>query len=105
MAHSITPGPARRNRDSRGQLLEQEPCRVCGRHAMHRARARNLFERVRKLYTPMRPFECHNCGSREWMVALQFPKTTERVEDRFDPTSLDRSLDRTRLNRTPEGER
>jgi hypothetical protein len=75
--------------------MEQDPCVACGSSNIHRSRPRNLYERVKKLYTPSRPFHCHDCGWRGWLQPLQSPGTASVVSEAapdLDLTALDAVL-------------
>jgi UDP-GlcNAc:undecaprenyl-phosphate GlcNAc-1-phosphate transferase len=51
-------------------VLESEPCVKCGGRNVHRSHARGIYERVRKVHTPARPFRCDDCGWRGWLLPV-----------------------------------
>ncbi|MFA6233136.1 MAG: hypothetical protein WC824_02955, partial [Bacteroidota bacterium] len=44
------------------------PCRKCGEFALYRSRARTLGELLKKQLTRKRPYRCHRCGWRGWLM-------------------------------------
>jgi FlaA1/EpsC-like NDP-sugar epimerase len=49
-----------------------QPCPRCGADNLHRSRARNISERVRRSFTARRLFRCDGCDWRGWLVPLEF---------------------------------
>lgn len=85
----------------RPRLVEQEPCRVCASANVHRSRARNVFERLRKMHTALRPFQCHDCGWRGWLLPLQFASQGSTRSSDPSLASLDPQLDPEPTTGTP----
>jgi FlaA1/EpsC-like NDP-sugar epimerase len=50
----------------------EQPCPNCQLQTLHRSRARNLPERIRRRVSVRRLFRCTNCDWRGWLVPLQF---------------------------------
>jgi hypothetical protein len=53
-------------------VIGTQPCLSCGSRNVHRSKARNLYERFKKLHTSHRLFRCHDCGWRGWLLPLQY---------------------------------
>jgi predicted RNA-binding Zn-ribbon protein involved in translation (DUF1610 family) len=49
-------------------IIGAQPCLSCGSRNVHRSKARNLYERFKKLHTATRLYRCHDCGWRGWLV-------------------------------------
>ena len=49
-----------------------QPCPHCGSSRLHRSRARNLPERVRRNFSARRLFRCDDCEWRGWLIPLDF---------------------------------
>jgi hypothetical protein len=43
---------------------------------VHRSKARNVYERVRKNRTDRRLYRCEECGWRGWLIPLEFGSRT-----------------------------
>jgi FlaA1/EpsC-like NDP-sugar epimerase len=48
-----------------------QPCPRCGADNLHRSRARNISERVRRSFTARRLFRCDGCDWRGWLMPLE----------------------------------
>lgn len=46
-------------------------CPECRMSFLHRSHARSYFERSRRSWSDKRPFRCHGCGWRGWLVPAQ----------------------------------
>jgi hypothetical protein len=57
--------------------VRSEPCPSCRSANLHRSKARNLYERLRKSHTPTRLFRCLDCGWRGWLLPLEFSTALE----------------------------
>ena len=76
-------------------VIGAEPCRSCGSRNVHRSKARNLYERFKKLHTATRLYRCHNCRWRGWLLPLEHAPIvgSDAFADLCDLTSLDRLFD------------
>jgi UDP-GlcNAc:undecaprenyl-phosphate GlcNAc-1-phosphate transferase len=52
--------------------LGRQRCPSCNQPAAYRSKARNVFERFRKVRTNKRLYRCEECGWRGWVVPLEF---------------------------------
>jgi UDP-GlcNAc:undecaprenyl-phosphate GlcNAc-1-phosphate transferase len=52
--------------------LGSQLCPSCGKSAAFRSKARNSFERFRKVRTQKRLYRCEECGWRGWLLPLEF---------------------------------
>lgn len=43
-------------------------CPNCGEFEYHKSHSRNIFERIRKTFLHQRPYRCHNCNFRGWIL-------------------------------------
>ena len=43
------------------------PCPKCGVYDYHKSHMRNVFEQLRQLILPQRPYRCHSCNYRSWV--------------------------------------
>jgi FlaA1/EpsC-like NDP-sugar epimerase len=82
VAKTSLPGdgvPAACARPSEGPA--EQPCPSCQSRSLHRSRARNFAERVRRSYSPKRLFRCADCSWRGWLLPLEFgdPAAVEPV--------------------------
>jgi hypothetical protein len=70
-----------------------EPCPKCQSLTLHRSKARTLAERIRRNFSPQRPFRCAKCDWRGWLRPLHFGEAG-RVESAPAPdfASLDAAL-------------
>jgi hypothetical protein len=55
---------------------DRQPCPSCKGWRVHRSKARNLYERIRKSQTDRRLYRCEACGWRGWLVPLDFAVRT-----------------------------
>ena len=55
---------------------DSQPCPSCKGWRVHRSKARNLYERVRKSRTDRRLYRCEECGWRGWLIPLEFGART-----------------------------
>ena len=55
----------------RPSFAESEPCARCGSRNLRRSRTKGVYERLRKLHTPARPFRCDDCAWRGWLLPLE----------------------------------
>jgi UDP-GlcNAc:undecaprenyl-phosphate GlcNAc-1-phosphate transferase len=69
-------------------LFEAEPCARCGGRNVHRTRVKGVYERFRKLHTPMRPFRCDDCSWRGWLLPLEHASSIDEIVE-SDLRSLD----------------
>ena len=77
-AHELDPAPmsaplashATSDASSTLPIWVAEPCPSCGKRDVHRSKARNAYERIRKTHTAKRLFRCHKCGWRGWLIPL-----------------------------------
>ena len=60
--------------DSAGH--DSQPCPSCKGWRVHRSKARNIYERVRKSRTDRRLYRCEECGWRGWLIPLEFGART-----------------------------
>ncbi len=66
-----------------------QPCPSCKGWRVHRSKARNLYERLRKSRTDRRLYRCEECGWRGWLIPLEFgARTRIDVPSRPDLRSL-----------------
>jgi predicted RNA-binding Zn-ribbon protein involved in translation (DUF1610 family) len=49
-------------------------CPKCHSFAIYRSRPRGLIERVRKHFTALRPYRCHSCEWRGWLLCIRYVK-------------------------------
>ena len=84
LLHAASPVPV--VMDARGQH-GSEPCPACRSSNVHRSKARNVFERLRKLRTHKRLHRCAGCGWRGWLIPLEF--STPVVPDATQPLRLE----------------
>jgi hypothetical protein len=61
-------------------------CPKCGSPRVHRSRTRNVWERLRKNFTPGRIHRCHGCGWRGWGPTTSEPARPEDHQDLVHPT-------------------
>jgi predicted RNA-binding Zn-ribbon protein involved in translation (DUF1610 family) len=54
-----------------------QPCPSCHVAMAHRSKARNLYERFRKVRTHKRLFRCEKCSWRGWVTPLEFGRPAE----------------------------
>jgi len=67
-------------------------CQHCQSHRVHRSRARNRIEELRKYFTTKRLHRCHACGWRGWAdvnAALITSGPEEAQAPPLDMTLLD----------------
>jgi UDP-GlcNAc:undecaprenyl-phosphate GlcNAc-1-phosphate transferase len=70
-------------------------CPSCKRLHVHRSKARNAIERLRKFTTDRRLFRCEDCGWRGWLIPLEFGSHLDvGTTSRFDPATLDAAVHR-----------
>jgi hypothetical protein len=60
----------------------EQPCPHCHGLTLHRSKARNLPERIRRSFSPQRLFRCSSCDWRGWLLPLQFSEA-----DTAEPSS------------------
>lgn len=76
-------------------------CPSCGSSRVFPSRLRSTGERVRRLFTGMQPYRCHQCDWRRWRrVAVHLPPTSGETtpnelrvrtpQASLAPTDLDR---------------
>jgi predicted RNA-binding Zn-ribbon protein involved in translation (DUF1610 family) len=46
-------------------------CPACRGYAIYRSKLRG-FERVKKIFTDERPYRCHDCGWRGWLLNIRY---------------------------------
>jgi uncharacterized protein with PIN domain len=51
---------------------DSQPCPSCKGWHVHRSKARNVYERLRKSQTDRRLYRCEECGWRGWLLPLEF---------------------------------
>jgi FlaA1/EpsC-like NDP-sugar epimerase/lipopolysaccharide/colanic/teichoic acid biosynthesis glycosyltransferase len=76
-------------------------CTQCRRGRLHRSRARNVLERMRRLLTTARLFRCNECGWRGWTIPLDFGVPAPLHDTTLQAESLD-VLDAVRHERSTE---
>lgn len=75
-------------------LETSEPCPSCREKRLHRSRARNLQERMRRSWTPKRLFRCDACGWRGWLLHMErFAAGEESEAAPVDLTGLDDGME------------
>jgi predicted RNA-binding Zn-ribbon protein involved in translation (DUF1610 family) len=71
---------------------ESQPCPSCKGWRVHRSKARNVYERLKKSQTDRRLYRCEECGWRGWLIPLEFgARTWIDVPSRPDFHSLTQS--------------
>jgi UDP-GlcNAc:undecaprenyl-phosphate GlcNAc-1-phosphate transferase len=85
---------APREREAEPQMTPgQQLCPACRRHAAYRSKARNVFERFRKVRSRKRLYRCDGCGWRGWMLPLEFaPQPVAVPVESPDFGALDRTV-------------
>ena len=58
-------------------------CPACGSSRIYPSRLRSTSERLRRLFTGMQPYRCHQCDVRRW------GRVAVRIPDRGGETSPD----------------
>ena len=43
-------------------------CPNCGQHDYHKSHIKNIVERIRKYILHQRPYRCHDCNYRGWVL-------------------------------------
>ena len=43
-------------------------CPKCGEYDYHNSHTRNIIERIRKIVLHQRPYRCHSCNYRGWII-------------------------------------
>lgn len=67
-------------------------CPGCGGRDIHRSNVRTMYERAKKAYSMRRPFRCHGCGWRGWMMPSQPFEAITLVPGKPDLAGLDRMV-------------
>jgi UDP-GlcNAc:undecaprenyl-phosphate GlcNAc-1-phosphate transferase len=77
------------------KVIGAQPCLSCGSRNVHRSKARNLYERFKKLHTAARLYRCHDCGWRGWLLPLEYAPiiAPEAIPEPGDLTALDSLFD------------
>jgi hypothetical protein len=73
------------------KVIGTQPCLSCGSRNVHRSKARNLYERFKKLHTAARLYRCHDCRWRGWLLPLEYAPiiAPEAIPEPGDLTALD----------------
>lgn len=70
--------PEETSSTGREDLPPGQRCPACQLPRFYRSQARFPLERLRKAFTARRPFRCHSCGWRGWILAME-PAVTYTV--------------------------
>lgn len=62
-------------------------CPNCRSFAIYRSRPHGLVERVRKYFTALRPYRCHTCQWRGWLLCIRYVKYPLPEPFSHDPES------------------
>jgi CoA-binding domain len=78
---TVTPAPSVDFQIAAVAHFGAQPCPSCRLAMAHRSKARNIYERFRKLRTDKRLFRCEKCNWRGWIAPLEFGTRSDALLD------------------------
>lgn len=81
--------PARAPRLPQVLVEPGQTCPACGSDTIHRSHAKSRIEEVRKSFSPKRPYRCHACDCRGWLVPMAHHTPSEPAVDLEATLALD----------------